>query len=47
VTRDGIAAEELFFDAPPTLADLVARAGSGAYLLGIGLNETPARIAAE
>lgn len=47
VTRDGAEAEELLFDRPPTLADLVARAGAGAFLLGIGVTEAPVRIAAE
>lgn len=47
VTRDGAEAEELLFDRPPTLADLVARAGVGAYVLGIGVTETPVPMAAE
>lgn len=40
VTRDGTRSEELLFERPPTLADLIARAGEGAYLLGIGVTET-------
>lgn len=47
VTRDGTMAEEILFDRPPTLADLVARAGAGAFLLGIGVTEMPAQVAAE
>ncbi|MEI2807983.1 hypothetical protein [Albidovulum sp.] len=47
VTRDGTAAEELLFDRPPTLADLVARAGAGAFLLGIGVAEATVQMAAE
>lgn len=47
VTRDGTAEEELLFDRPPTLADLVARAGAGAFLLGIGVTEAPLQVAAE
>lgn len=37
LTRDGSRSEELRFDHPPTLGDLVGLAGTGAYLLGIGM----------
>lgn len=47
VTRDGAMAEELLFDRPPTIADLVARAGAGAFLLGIGVAEATVQMAAE
>ena len=47
VTRDGAMAEELLFDRPPTLADLVARAGAGAFLLGLGVAEATVQMAAE
>lgn len=46
VTHDGAAAEELVFDRPPTLADLVARAGTGAYILGVTI-DAPSQLAAE
>ena len=42
VTRDGAESEELYFVSPPTLADLVARVGTGAYVLGVGLDVAPA-----
>jgi len=36
ITRDGTTVDELLFDTPPTLADLIARAGSDAFVLAIG-----------
>jgi hypothetical protein len=47
VTRDGAEAEELLFDRPPTLAEITARAGAGAYLLAIGMTGGAVRMAAE
>ncbi|MCB2109901.1 MAG: hypothetical protein H6895_10555 [Defluviimonas sp.] len=41
VTRDGATAEELVFDHPPTLAELVAHAGSTSYVLGIAIEDHP------
>lgn len=39
VTRDGTRAEELLFERPPTLADLIARAGADSYVLAVGVAE--------
>lgn len=39
VTRDGTNMEELLFERPPTLADLLARAGADSYVLGIGVTD--------
>ena len=36
VTSDGQTISELIFDTPPTLAELVNRAGAGAFVLAIG-----------
>ncbi|MCB2117076.1 MAG: hypothetical protein KDE00_12455 [Rhodobacteraceae bacterium] len=46
VTRDGSTTDELFFETPPTLADLMARAGSGAFILGVNI-DLQAPLAAE
>ncbi|MFN6952290.1 MAG: hypothetical protein ACK4NE_06830 [Albidovulum sp.] len=47
VTRDGSTIEELPFERPPTLGDLLTRVGADAYVLGISAASTAARIAAE
>lgn len=47
VTRDGTTAEELLFDRPPTLADIVCRVGTDAYILAVAMTAPPLRIAAE
>lgn len=36
ITRDGQSVSELIFDTPPTLAQLVERAGADAFVLAIG-----------
>lgn len=36
ITRDGRSVSELIFDTPPTLAQLVERAGADAFVLAIG-----------
>lgn len=46
-TRDGTTAEELLFDHPPTLADLVCRAGTDACILAVAMTAPRLRIAAE
>lgn len=36
VTRDGQTVSELIFDTPPTLGELVSRAGTDVFVLAIG-----------
>jgi len=39
VTRDGSTAQEIIFQRPPTLAELVARVGEDAYVLGVDISD--------
>lgn len=43
ITRDGQSVSELIFDTPPTLAQLVERAGADAFVLAIGRHWTTPR----
>jgi len=43
ITRDGLSVSELIFDMPPTLAQLVERAGADAFVLSIGRHWTTPR----
>ncbi len=43
VTYDGVTIEELTFDAAPTLAQIIARAGDQAFVVSIGMKRKSLR----
>lgn len=43
VTYDGVTTEELIFDAAPTLAQIAARVGDGAFIVAVGLKRKSLR----
>lgn len=43
ITHDGVATEELIFEAAPTLGQIAARAGDGAFIVAIAMKRKSLR----
>lgn len=43
ITLDGVTTEDLIFDAAPTLGQIVARAGDGAFIVAIAMKRKSLR----